>query len=46
MYKFLFAWDLCGGRKVGEWPKVEQWLKDCGNTESWKRAVEKTGYEM
>lgn len=26
--QFVFARDLCGGRKVREWPYVEKWLKD------------------
>lgn len=44
--QFIFARDLCAGRKVGEWRNIERWLKDCEGTEGWKRAVAKTGHEM
>jgi glutathione S-transferase len=44
--QFIFARDLCAGRKVGEWKNVECWMKDCEGTESWERAVRKTGHEM
>lgn len=44
--QFIFARDLIGGRKVGEWKRVQRWIEDCENTESWKRAVEKTGHKM
>jgi glutathione S-transferase len=44
--QFIFARDLCAGRKVGEWRNVERWIKECESTGSWKRAVKKTGHEM
>ncbi|CZR59089.1 related to GTT1-glutathione S-transferase [Phialocephala subalpina] len=44
--QFIFARDLVGGRKVSEWKNVEKWIKDCEATESWKKAVEKTGHKM
>ena len=44
--QFILERGLCGGRRFGEWSKVEQWLKDFQNTESWNKAVEKTRHEM
>jgi glutathione S-transferase len=44
--QFIFARDLSAGRKASEWKNVERWIKDCENTESYKRAVKKTGHEM
>jgi glutathione S-transferase len=44
--QFIFARDLCAGRKVGEWRNVERWIKECESTESWKRGVKKMGHEM
>jgi glutathione S-transferase len=44
--QFIFARDLCAGRKVGEWKNVERWVKSCEGTESWGRAVRKTGHEI
>lgn len=35
-------------RKMGTqgktWPKIEEWIKICEATESWKKAVQKTGF--
>lgn len=44
--QFIFARDLCAGRKIAEWGNVERWVRECEGTEGWKRAVEKTGHEM
>jgi glutathione S-transferase len=44
--QFIFARDLCAGRTVSEWPRVDAWLVDCENTETWKKAVGKTGYDL
>jgi glutathione S-transferase len=44
--QFIFERGLCGGRKMGEWKNIEGWIKACEGTESWKRAVEKTGHKM
>jgi glutathione S-transferase len=44
--QFIFARDLCGGRTVGEWQNIEKWIHDCEETESWQRAVKRTGHEM
>jgi glutathione S-transferase len=44
--QFIFARDLCAGRKAVEWKNVERWMRDCEGTESWQRPVRKTGHEM
>jgi glutathione S-transferase len=44
--QFIFERGLCGGREVGAWMNVERWISACEGTESWKRAVEKTGHKM
>jgi glutathione S-transferase len=44
--QFVFARDLSLGRKVSEWPAIEKWLKDCEDTQSWKKAVQKTGHDL
>lgn len=44
--QFIFARDLIGGRKISEWKNVEKWVKTCEETESWKKAVMKTGHEL
>jgi glutathione S-transferase len=44
--QFIFARDLCGGRKQSEWKEVDRWIGECEKTASWKKAVEKTGHEM
>ncbi|GAM90248.1 hypothetical protein ANO11243_082900 [Dothideomycetidae sp. 11243] len=41
--QFLLARGINAGK---EWPRLERWLKDCGSMESYKRAVEKTGYDL
>lgn len=35
-----------GGRGEGKWPEVEKWLARTEGTESYKRAVERTGYTL
>ncbi|OAG10670.1 uncharacterized protein CC84DRAFT_1237598 [Paraphaeosphaeria sporulosa] len=41
---FIFATELgVGGR---EWPNIMRWLKACKETDSYKRAVEKSGYSL
>ncbi len=42
--QFIFARDLCAGRKVGEWEEVERWVGGCENSKTWEKAVEKTGH--
>ena len=42
--QFIFERDLYSGRGGGS-EQVEKWVKEC-ETESWKRAVEKTGYGL
>jgi glutathione S-transferase len=44
--QFIFARHLCAGRRIGELREVERWVRECEGREGWKRAVEKTGYEM
>ena len=44
--QFIFARDLCVGRGFGEWPRVKGWVKACEGTETWKKAVEKTGHKL
>jgi len=34
------------GTKGKKWPRIDQWLKNCHATESYKRAVEKTGHKL
>lgn len=41
---FIFARDL--GTKGKQWPKVEQYLKDCQATQSWQKATKKTGHKL
>jgi glutathione S-transferase len=44
--QFIFAKDLCGRRRISDWRNVEKWVRTCEGTESYKRAVEKTGYQL
>jgi len=44
--QFIFARGLCGGKTAADWPKIEKWLKGCEGTESYRRAVEKTGHKL
>ncbi|KAL9061524.1 MAG: hypothetical protein Q9162_000056 [Coniocarpon cinnabarinum] len=30
----------------GKWPRLKEWLERCHGTESWKRAVRRTGYTL
>jgi glutathione S-transferase len=45
-----FSAHIILGAKLGtqgkEWPSVNKWLELCQNTDSYKRAVEKTGHKM
>ncbi|KAI9663647.1 MAG: hypothetical protein M1821_007137 [Bathelium mastoideum] len=34
------------GTKGKKWPKVEEWIKRCEETETWKKAVQKTGFTL
>lgn len=34
------------GTKGKKWERVEQWLQDCKSTETYKRAVQKTGHKL
>ncbi|GAB7351171.1 hypothetical protein MBLNU459_g1621t1 [Dothideomycetes sp. NU459] len=46
----LFSAQFIIARKLGtqgrRWERVEQWIRDCEATESYKRAVEKTGHSL
>lgn len=42
--QFILAREL--GTKGRKWEKVEKWIADCEETESYKRAVEKTGHKL
>ncbi|TIA10472.1 benzoate 4-monooxygenase cytochrome-like protein P450 [Aureobasidium pullulans] len=46
----LFSAQFILARQLGvqgkKWEKINQWVKDCENTESYKRAVEKTGHAL
>ncbi|KAH7393344.1 glutathione S-transferase [Cadophora sp. MPI-SDFR-AT-0126] len=44
--QFIFARGLGGNIEPGRFKNVERWLKNCEETESWKRAVEKTGHQL
>jgi glutathione S-transferase len=44
--QFIFKRNLCGGRRIQEWRNVERWVRECEESEGWKRAVGKTGHEM
>ena len=41
---FVFVREL--GTKGKNWPKIEQYVKDCQSTESWKKAQRKTGHKL
>lgn len=34
------------GVKKADYPETERWIKDCEATESYKKAVEKTGHRL
>lgn len=42
--QFILAREL--GTKGKKWERIDQWIKDCENTESYKKAVEKTGHHL
>ena len=44
--QFIFARNLCGGRKLSDWKAVEQWVKTCESSASYKKAVGKTGHKL
>lgn len=41
---FILARNL--GTKGRKWENIERWLKDCKATETYKKAVEKTGHKL
>lgn len=41
---FLTAREL--GTKGGSWPKVQEYLKVCHGTPTWKKAADKTGHKL
>ena len=41
-----FVLDRELGTKGKKWPKVDEWIKNCEATETWKKAVQKTGYSL
>lgn len=41
---FILAREL--GMKGQKYPEVERWIKDCEATETYKKAVEKTGHKL
>lgn len=44
--QFIFARDLCAGRKQSEWGEVDRWIGECEGSISWRKAVEKTGHKL
>ncbi|KAG9659653.1 glutathione S-transferase, partial [Aureobasidium melanogenum] len=42
--QFILARQL--GTKGKKWERIEKWIADCENTESYKRAVQKTGHKL
>jgi glutathione S-transferase len=42
--QFILARQL--GTKGKKWEKIEKWIADCEATESYKRAIEKTGHKL
>lgn len=42
--QFILARQL--GTKGRKWERVDRWIADCENTESYKRAVSKTGHRL
>jgi glutathione S-transferase len=42
--EFILVREL--GTQGREWPNINKWLDTCKNTESYKRAVEKTGHKL
>jgi glutathione S-transferase len=44
--QFIFARDLVRGGSISEWPNVERWVENCEGTDSYKRAVQKTGHKL
>lgn len=43
---FIFKRDLAAGKGLGEWKELEKWVGRCIGREGWRRAVEKTGFEL
>ena len=48
MMSFSVQFTLLGGfgTKGGSWPKVDEWVRRCGDTQSYKTAVEKSGHVL
>lgn len=44
--QFIFARGLAGEGKERDWGYIHRWIECCEKTETWKRAVEKTGHEL
>ena len=42
--EFILAWEL--GTQGKKWPNIEQYIKDCCATESYQRAVQRTGHKL
>lgn len=45
-FSIEFIYNMQLGTRGGSWPHVEQYLQNVLNCESYKRAVEKTGYKL
>ncbi|KAF2774476.1 hypothetical protein EJ03DRAFT_304096 [Teratosphaeria nubilosa] len=44
---FIFARELGTAPKGPQgWPRLQQYVKDCQATETWKKAAEKTGHQL
>lgn len=43
---FIFKRDLTAGKALGEWKELEKWVGRCTQRDGWRRAVEKTGFEL
>ncbi|KAI9652182.1 MAG: hypothetical protein M1831_007163 [Alyxoria varia] len=48
MMAFSVQFTMAGGfgTKGGSWPKVDEWIRRCEDTGSYKRAVEKSGHVL
>lgn len=44
--QFIFARDLINGHRLQEWNAIEKWIRDCEETESWRKACEYTGHDI
>ena len=43
---FIFKRDLTCGKELSEWENLNKWVERCTSRESWKKAVEKTGFVL